>query len=354
MLILLDNSLSVGRGNLAICRETIRYLSENTEEETELSLAVFGEEATLVSDFGTDREIFKERLYKIVPEDKDTCLTDVLMGTVESWRSADLADRAILLFTDGEGQESLRYAKEELYYRLAVSDYPVYIVDCVTKQKETLKDLSAIAAISGGSLFFTEFEDSEAEVERKLGEKVLTAMREKYELKHSFPGSQSQEEEEVPLSEVYGGDSAVYGVPEEEDAGASLETVTETLLAKAYGENETEAVSGILNVDDGADGSAVSLTEEENEPASLFLPVGMGFFIVLLILYLVKALHFKKRRKRKTKRGKRKIRQIHGRSTGTERRAEGFPGEETTLCLREEAYHSGETQLLFQDPGNLS
>lgn len=324
ILIVLDNSLSVGRGNLAICRETIRYLSENAPEETELALGVIGEDLTILSDFGKGRDHLRERLYEVEITETEPSLTDVLTETIAVWKKSDLADRAIILFSDGQETEPLRHASEELYYLLAVSDYPVYAVDCVTKEAPSAGNLSAMATISRGGLFFTEFEDSEAEVERKIGDKILTAMEERYEEGgrfHSWPEEtlmeeslSAYEEGETPQSGEAGGSDA---------AGEAFETVSETLLARAYSENEPTARAGSLTI------------KEQGESMALPAALTVGLCAAVLLALLLFLFRIRAGRKRRRKR-RRRVRQVPG-------------SEETTLCLEEEVFRSGETTLLFSE-----
>ncbi|MBQ8970458.1 MAG: VWA domain-containing protein [Lachnospiraceae bacterium] len=332
ILIVLDNSLSVGRGNLAICRETIRYLSENAPEETELALGVIGEDLTILSDFGKGRDHLRERLYEVEITETEPSLTDVLTETIAVWKKSDLADRAIILFSDGQETEPLRHAPEELYYLLAVSDYPVYAVDCVTKEAPSAGNLSAMATISRGGLFFTEFEDSEAEVERKIGDKILRALEERYEGNSRFLSESGEAGfiEETPPAYGEGGEASEEGeMSEFEEAGGSdaageaFETVSETLLARAYSENEPTAQAGSLTI------------KEQGESMALPAALTVGLCAAVLLALLLFLFRIRAGRKRRRKR-RRRVRQVPG-------------SEETTLCLEEEVFRSGETTLLFSE-----
>ncbi|HOO26922.1 MAG TPA: FHA domain-containing protein [Lachnospiraceae bacterium] len=198
-LILVDNSLSVKKGSQQIIKETLTYLFEHAGDEEDFSLAVFGEEISYLKEYGTDRQELITAAEQIVFENKDTYITDVLMNVVNEWREADFACRSILLVTDGLTEESSEYPDEELYFTLDKTDYPVYVIGCVQNDNQTvMKHLAAIARISSGEIFYTEFEDSEASVECKIGDAVLAAMLNRHNEERADENYRSEEEE--PLS----------------------------------------------------------------------------------------------------------------------------------------------------------
>ncbi len=179
-LVLVDDSLSIGPGNREIVKEVLIYLFEHAEEGDAFALAFFGETIDYATDYETDRQSLMKALDAFILTDQDTYLTDVLMDILQEWRQADFACRSILLITDGLSEESLVYPVEELYFTLDKTEYPIYVIGCVQKNNgSALKDLAAISRISGGQAFYTEFADSEAEVERKIGDELLAAMRER-------------------------------------------------------------------------------------------------------------------------------------------------------------------------------
>ncbi len=173
---MLDNSLSMGRGNLAICRETIKYVLDNADKEYGFSLTLIGEDRGVLGDCGDTRETLKEKLSKVGLIDSEPLITDNLTEILLDLRHNREAQRCVLFFSDGIEKESLRHEKEELYFLLETSDIPSYVIDCVTKES-CIKKPSSIATISGGELLYTDFKDSEAEVEKKLGDKILGCMR---------------------------------------------------------------------------------------------------------------------------------------------------------------------------------
>lgn len=179
-LILVDNSASVTSGNQQIVKETLKYLIKNADEKDEFALATYSSQTELLVDYGAPKEEYMQAIDKLAYTEKTTCLSDVLMGTVNSWREADFALRNIILFTDGQLNESDTYPIEEVYFRLNESSYPIYAVGLNQQTNEPmLKRIAALARISHGEMFYSEFEDSESGVEIKLTEKLLKAMNDR-------------------------------------------------------------------------------------------------------------------------------------------------------------------------------
>ncbi|MCR4657295.1 MAG: VWA domain-containing protein [Lachnospiraceae bacterium] len=344
---MLDNSLSIGRGNLAICRETIRYIADNADNEISLALSVFGEDIGALSDYGESRETLKERLDAIELMDRDTKITDNLTELLLEWKKADLADRCIILFTDGEETEPVDHEREEMYFLLERLDYPVYVVDCVTKKEVPHKLLSAVSTISSGELLYTEFEDSEAGVEKKLGDKLLSFIEAKYlytSVEGVYEKNSSEKtgmaEEERPME---------TGAMENEatDETGQAETVTEDFQTDVtvYAQNDlpeevyTETYE--YQTAESLAGNEISIERHNlmKDPADIINILCIAFFSVIAVLAISLAAISKKRkaerRKNRTKTVKRRI------------------TEEQTECLKEEPNGLEETMLLFAQNGTV-
>lgn len=184
-LVLVDDSLSIGKGNREIVKETLSYLLTHADDEEDFSLAAFGENIRVLTEYGTERESAVNTIRNLTYTNQDTYITDVLMAVMQEWQQSDFACRSIILVTDGMGEESMLYPEEELYFMLDKAEYPVYVIGCVEKENQSqMKNLAAIARISGGKMFYTEFEDSESSVEQKLGDALLAAMQEERQSFH--------------------------------------------------------------------------------------------------------------------------------------------------------------------------
>lgn len=179
-LILIDNSISIDKGNRAIIETTINYLINNKTEKDEYALATFDEGINYLTDYDATAEEQIRAIAKIEYGDHKTYITDTIMNVVNEWLDADFAMRNIVLITDGLGDISRAYPNEELYLKLYRSGYPVYVIGCVQDNNEfVMKDLAAIARMSGGKMLYTDFENSDANVEQKICQQLFEAMDEK-------------------------------------------------------------------------------------------------------------------------------------------------------------------------------
>ncbi|MFT3984420.1 MAG: FHA domain-containing protein [Lachnospiraceae bacterium] len=272
-LVLVDDSLSVEKGNQEIIKAVLAYLFEHAGKEDGFALAVFGETVDYAADYGTDRKSLIKSVNELTFTDKNTCLADALMETLREWQQADFACRNILLVTDGLTEESILYPKEELYFMLDKTDYPVYVIGCVQENsRAVMKELAAIARISGGQIFYTEFADSEAEVERKIGDGLLEAMQERRIL--------FSEQEEA---EAYKAKEANSEIPFQ----TAIISENEIMIS----ENE-ETAPVIYDL---------SLAPEQNGRwNSDYVPVLFGVVFILALLFAASCILIKKNKNRKT------------------------------------------------------
>lgn len=263
-LILVDNSASVTSGNQQIVKETLKYLIKNAPERDDFALATYSNQTEMLVNYGATKEEYMQAIDKITYTEKTTCLSDVLMGTIDNWREADFAMRNILLFTDGQLNESDTYPIEEVYFRLNESGYPLYAVGLNQQTNEgMLKRVAALARISHGEMFYSEFEDSEADVEIKLTEQLLKAMNDK---RTTMEGINNGEEEYVPT-----------GNEAESREGEDENVLTEDYESDAY----AAAYSGEL--------SAESLVMAEN-PYKDYMPlmiIGGVILVAILMIFLL-------------------------------------------------------------------
>lgn len=264
-LILLDNSASVSMGNRDIISATLKYLIKNAPESDSFALATYSGQTELLVDFDREESAYIDAIDRIDYTEKITCLNDVLMDTVMSWKSSDFAMRNILLITDGLGQDSTVYPLEEVYFTLNENAYPVYVIALSQQTNaEALKTIASIGRISHGGVFFTEFEDSDAEIERKLSEQIFAAMEKKR-------GVMSGNEETDYTEDTKEQDSVqdTYGSKEDE----SFES------QEYYSENEEILSGGTLSTSQ----AFISYT-----PALLILTAGILMAVITVVLLIGK------------------------------------------------------------------
>ena len=183
-LILVDNDATVSEVNQKLVKATLKYLFYHAPEERTFCLDTY------------EHDILNEESYTDVTNDlvcaadlmefaaKDSNLCDTLCEVITRWKESDFACRDIIVFTDGLEGASSSHEKEELYYLIENSEYPVYVVMLdQDNNAEVRKGLSAIAVTSGGKFTQTEFSGSDGAVDRQITEKILSAMDE-YALVH--------------------------------------------------------------------------------------------------------------------------------------------------------------------------
>ena len=232
-LILIDNSSSVTPGNREIVEETLKYLIKNAPKGDEFALATYSNQTELLVNYGANADEYMQAIEKITYTDKDTCLCDVLMDTVNGWRESDFAMRNIILFTDGQMNESETYPIEELYFRLNESGYPLYAIGLNQETNAVmLKRVASLARISHGEMFYSDFEDSEADVEIKLTEKLLKAMNDKRTAMEDI-NNETKETQTTETASAEGIDEGVYAEDYEQEiytSGNPGEIQTESLI----------------------------------------------------------------------------------------------------------------------------
>lgn len=178
-LILVDNDGTVSEVNQKIIKSTLKYMFYHSPENRAYCLSTYGHELDEEEVYTGDMDDLLCTLDLLEFEEKDSNLTDVLASTITKWKEADFACRDIVVFTDGLEKEALSYEDEELYYLINNTDYPIYVVYLVQDNNASArKFLSAIATTSDGHLFPSEYQGSDAGVDRQLSEGIFAKMDE--------------------------------------------------------------------------------------------------------------------------------------------------------------------------------
>lgn len=183
-LVLVDNDATVSDVNQKIVKTTLKYLFYHKQEDRTFCLNTYEHDIISEENYTDDVNDLVCEADKLEFSAKDSNLCDTLSEIIGRWKASDFACRDILVFSDGIEGEATGHEKEELYYLLENSGYPVYVVMLNQENNETQrKGLSAVATTSGGRLFETDFKGSDAEIDRQLTEKIFSAMDE-YALVH--------------------------------------------------------------------------------------------------------------------------------------------------------------------------
>jgi len=293
-LILIDNSISIDKGNRAIIQAIVNYMVKNKSDLDEYSLASFDENINYLTDYSATEEEIIKAINKVEYLDHKTYITDALMNTINEWHDADFAMRNIVLITDGMGDLSKSYPNEELYIKLSKNGYPVYVIGCVQENNEfVMKDLAAIARMSGGKMLYTEFEDSEANVEQKICEQLFAAIEEKriIDEENSNEGDTINSDacyDEMPYEEGFNNETSENS---EDEYYRSAEEVSESEYIYDNGEKYS------LKDADSFTASKLFLSRNINNSAALgALGIFIFFLMIMLIFILVCIRGGKKRR----------------------------------------------------------
>ena len=222
-LVLVDNDATVSEVNQKVVKATLKYMFYHMPEDRTFCLRTYEHDITQEEEFSCEANDLVYQADKIEFEPKDSNLTDTVSEVITRWRASDFACRDILVFTDGLEGAALSHEKEELYYLIENSEYPVYIVMLDQENNaDAKKGLSGMAVTSGGRFFETEFEGSDAEVDRQLSEKIFSAMDE-YAQAHWAKYEETEDEGEASgEEEAYDGYSD-EDVQVEEAAAQGLE-----------------------------------------------------------------------------------------------------------------------------------
>ncbi len=239
-LVLVDNDATVSEVNQKLVKATLKYMFYHMPEDRTFCLNTYEHDISLDEEYISSVEDLVCAADNMEYAQKDSNLADTLCQVITRWKEADFACRDIVVFTDGLEGAATDHEKEELYYLAQNSEYPVYIVYLEQEDNAAAKkSLSATAVTSGGKLFETEYEGSEAGVDRQITESIFAAMDE-YARVHWARYEEPEETKAPAAGKVEGtATDAATEEPEEATDEASEETsdeepVTEDVDTQEY------------------------------------------------------------------------------------------------------------------------
>ncbi len=233
-LVLVDNDATVSPVNQKLCKATLKYLFYHMPEDRTFCLGTYEHDLSVAEEYSSETNDLVCTADTLEYEAKDSSLTDTLCEVITRWKDSDFACRDILVFTDGLEGAATQHEREELYYLLENSGYPVYIVMLdQDDNKEQKKGLSAMSVTSGGKFFTTEFEGSDAGLDRQLTEGIFAAMDE-YSQVHWSQYEENDEEDEKDAAEEVAEDTESI----EEAAEPSQETFAEERVVYEYADDK--------------------------------------------------------------------------------------------------------------------
>ncbi len=235
-LVLVDNDATVSEVNQKLVKNTLKYMFYHAPEEGAFCLETFEHDISGNEEYTSDTEdlVCSADLMEFAAKDSNLC--DTLCEVISRWKESDFACRDIIVFTDGLEGGALSHEKEELYYLIENSEYPVYVVMLDQENNADVKPyLSAIAVTSGGKFLETEFTGSEGAVDRQITEKIFSGLNEyaevhwkKYEI--SDAGETIEEENAKEEGDAENDVTAETGMEEYMSEGGSSEITEETVV----------------------------------------------------------------------------------------------------------------------------
>ena len=203
-LVLVDSDLTVSEVNQKLTKATLKYMFYHSPENRSYSFNEYEHEIVGQEEYVNEVNDLVCKVDNLVYEAKDSNIIDTLSEVLKSWKESDFACRDIVVFTDGLESGEINHEKEELYYLINNTQYPIYVVYLNQENNEGAKKvLSAIATTSSGELIETEFPGDDAEIDRLITDKLFAKMDEyaaayweTYETKESEEENTEDMEEE--------------------------------------------------------------------------------------------------------------------------------------------------------------
>lgn len=260
-LVMIDNSLSISRENRDKISEFLQNLISDRVNKEEISIAVFGENITKLTEYTGDYTDLKRAAESIAYKDQETYLTDVLYDLLmEEFQNAgeDLY-RRIVVVSDGVDNKSLGYTKDELYSLLKEIRIPVYTIGSLGETKNSQEELENMFALSRMTLADTFFLDETEDVlditerlknDREVRKLTITPPKELLDgsrktLKMTVSGGPALTTEITMPQQAYVKEEAPPPVTEEQSAEAEP-VVEETDSAKVGSAFWVIAAAGLL------------------------------------------------------------------------------------------------------------
>ena len=223
-LVLVDNDATVSDVNQKIVKTTLKYLFYHKKEDRTFCLNTYEHDILSEEDYNDDVNDLVCEVDNLEFTPKDSNLCDTISEVIGRWKASDFACTDILVISDGIEGAATGHEKEEMYYLLENSGYPVYVVMLSQENNAAeRKSLSAIATTSGGKLFETDFKGSDAGIDRQLTEMIFSAMDE-YALVH---WKEYEEEDEDQVESETSEEIVTDNTTESADAMEESEPVQE-------------------------------------------------------------------------------------------------------------------------------
>lgn len=179
-LILIDNTNEMTTLNQQIIKETLKQFIKHVDKDDKVAVAVSGEKAEYLTDYEDSLNTQLKTIDELQFYDKNAPLADVLMEVLINWKDSDVAFRDILCVSCRGIATGGDYSEEELLFEVNNKQYPIYTLACEQDDNNAfVKSMNSLSRISGGVSVGTNVDAvSDAEVDKQLADKLLSAMKE--------------------------------------------------------------------------------------------------------------------------------------------------------------------------------
>lgn len=282
-LILLDNSLSMPSAVRPKIAELMQDLIGDRAAKETISIAVFDEKITYLTDYTSDYATLKNVVEQITYKDQETYLTDVLYELLATNYGTNRKEafQRIIILSDGVDNKSLGYTKEELYALMKENPYPIYTIGCKTKNNnEQLESMFALSRLSNAEYFLLDESDTLTIIDKLKEDRNIVRIKiglpaeimdgSKKAVKLSFQGVDVSCEMKMPQIEV----------KKEEPVETEPIIVEETMV-----EEETEIIEDVTQEDEELEEETEIEMEEEDATSiyQIIFIVIIGCIILIVI-----------------------------------------------------------------------
>ncbi len=170
-LLLLDNSLSVKKQYRDSIKEIMDTVAANRMAGEKITVATFSDTIQYVTEDSDDYTELKQAIDGIEYMDQETYLTDVLYELLASWSKEESTEfRRIVLVSDGMDNKSNGYTKEELYNFLDKYSCPIYTLGCPSGDSDALKNMAALSRMTKADSWTLDEETDALAIASKIAE----------------------------------------------------------------------------------------------------------------------------------------------------------------------------------------
>lgn len=291
-LVLLDNSISISKGN----REKIKnFLSEyaySKPNNEEIALVCFSEDMNIVTEYVTDKTAFNEAVNAVEYQDQDTHLIDNLYEALHGdMLGTDDCYKQIIIIADGVDNQEIGYTQSELEQVIKERNIPIYALGCKNKSNnEQLENMFAIARSSNGICFLLDEMENMGEVATAIVEDAKVAHFVVTPEKTLLDGSQKEilitmtsSSGEVKITQSVNM-PFLTGQQKAEEENVDSEATTEEQNTQVNVEESTGEVTTEEVVADLDAAGALGMTQKQ---LIILIIMVMVVFVILIVLLIV-------------------------------------------------------------------